>query len=131
MLNHGAMRSLQRGSDKLAHRTLASLVSHQKDKTFENQKTLPRLPIPSLEQTTARYLKSLLPLLSKEEHLNSQKLVEDFIRPGGVGETLQQRLKTLQSTEQVALYLLTTRIGLKTCGCRRPIWSGASLHCAV
>ena len=54
--------------------------------------SLPRLPVPTLEETAKRYLKSLHPLLSKSEFRQSTKFVQEFLKPGGQGETLQERL---------------------------------------
>ena len=54
--------------------------------------SLPRLPVPTLQETAQRYLKSLHPLLSRTEYEHSQKAVSEFIRPGGQGEELQKRL---------------------------------------
>jgi carnitine O-acetyltransferase len=54
--------------------------------------SLPRLPVPSLEETGRRYLKSVHPLVSQTEFENTKKAVEAFIRPGGEGEPLQKRL---------------------------------------
>ncbi|TLS28851.1 hypothetical protein PpBr36_01238 [Pyricularia pennisetigena] len=56
------------------------------------QDSLPRLPVPTLEETAARYLRSLKPLLSKEELASSTKAVQEFIKPGGVGAKLQEKL---------------------------------------
>lgn len=56
------------------------------------QDSLPKLPVPTLEETAARYLKSLHPLLSSTEYEASKKAVEDFIQPGGVGSKLQEKL---------------------------------------
>ncbi|KAI0483159.1 acyltransferase ChoActase/COT/CPT [Xylariaceae sp. FL0804] len=56
------------------------------------QDSLPRLPVPTLDETAARYLKSLHPLLSPDEFAESKKAVEDFVRPGGVGRKLQEKL---------------------------------------
>src|ERR1043165_3756991 len=61
-------------------------------KTFSNQHKLPKLPIPSLEESTTRYLNSLRPLLSSEKLANTERHVKDFIKPGGLGQILQQRL---------------------------------------
>lgn len=55
--------------------------------------SLPKLPIPGLEETGKRYLKSLHPLLNEQEFQHSKKAVEDFIKPGSIGETLQKRLE--------------------------------------
>lgn len=56
------------------------------------QDSLPRLPVPTLEETAARYVKSIHPLLSPDEFAASKKAVEQFIKPGGVGEKLQKKL---------------------------------------
>ena len=54
--------------------------------------SLPRLPVPSVEETSARYLKSLHPLLTKEEYVASEKAVAALNKPGGIGQKLQERL---------------------------------------
>ncbi|KAI1426838.1 acyltransferase ChoActase/COT/CPT [Xylaria sp. FL1777] len=56
------------------------------------QESLPRLPVPTLEETAARYVKSIHPLLSPVEFAASKKAVDEFIRPGGAGEKLQKKL---------------------------------------
>lgn len=56
------------------------------------QESLPRLPVPTLEETASRYLKTLHPLLSPTELEASKKAVEEFIKPGGVGPKLQEKL---------------------------------------
>lgn len=56
------------------------------------EKSLPRLPVPTLEETAARYLKTLHPLLSKAEFESSTKAVEEFIKSGGIGRKLQEKL---------------------------------------
>lgn len=55
--------------------------------------SLPRLPVPTLEETSKRYLKSVHPLLNPSEYANTKKAVEDFVRPGGIGQELQKRLQ--------------------------------------
>ena len=54
--------------------------------------SLPRLPVPSLEDTTRRYLKSLRALLTKEEYAASEKAVSELSKQGGLGTELQKRL---------------------------------------
>ena len=56
------------------------------------EESLPRLPVPSLEETSARYLKSIHPLLTKEEFARSEKAVAEFNKPGSLGSKLQDRL---------------------------------------
>ena len=54
--------------------------------------SLPRLPVPTLEETSARYLKSIHPLLNKDEYAASEKAVAAFQKEGSLGQTLQKRL---------------------------------------
>ena len=56
------------------------------------QESLPRLPVPTLEETASRYLKSLRPLLSSSELEASTKAVEEFVAPSGPGRKLQEKL---------------------------------------
>lgn len=55
--------------------------------------SLPRLPVPTLEETAKRYLKSVHPLLSSSEFEITEKAVRDFIKPGSIGQELQRRLQ--------------------------------------
>jgi carnitine O-acetyltransferase len=56
------------------------------------QESLPRLPVPTLEETAARYIKSVHPLLTSSEFESTKKAVAEFIQPGGIGEKLQEKL---------------------------------------
>lgn len=56
------------------------------------QDSLPRLPVPTLDETATRYLKSLRPLLSPTEFEQSKAAVADFIKSGGAGPKLQEKL---------------------------------------
>ena len=60
--------------------------------TFAHQSTLPRLPIPSLQDTLSKYLKTLSPLLSPKELSHSTTLIQEFGSPNGLGQVLQTRL---------------------------------------
>lgn len=59
--------------------------------SFSQQHSLPRLPIPTLEYTCSVYLKSLVPLQTKEEHEKTKAIVEDFLK-SNISKSLQQRL---------------------------------------
>ena len=63
-----------------------------KGKMLRFEESLPRLPIPSLEETTKRYLKSVHAVVSESEYERTKKAVEAFARPGRVGHTLHERL---------------------------------------
>ena len=48
-------------------------------KTFGQDPKLPRLPVPALEQTLAKYLDSVKPFLTKEELKVTEKNCNDFL----------------------------------------------------
>ena len=54
--------------------------------------SLPRLPVPTLEETAKRYLKSVHPLLTQDEYKKTEHAVQDLLKDGGMGQTLQKRL---------------------------------------
>lgn len=56
------------------------------------QESLPKLPVPTLEETASRYLKTLRPLLTEAEFEKSKAAVGDFVKPGGAGHKLQEKL---------------------------------------
>ncbi|KAL8286545.1 hypothetical protein RQP46_004562 [Phenoliferia psychrophenolica] len=81
------------------------------DRTLQHQKDLPRLPIPTLPLTFARYTKSLRPLLLhtalveghpadyvEKEIKKREDWADDFMKPGGLGRMLQERLKDVDRT---------------------------------
>lgn len=74
------------------HRRALHAPTDANPSTFSLQDQVPRFPIPSLEDTAKRYLKSLEPLLNDQEYKSSEKAVADFIGPQGLGPVLQQRL---------------------------------------
>ncbi|XP_048776623.1 carnitine O-acetyltransferase-like isoform X2 [Ostrea edulis] len=50
---------------------------------FSVQDSLPKLPVPPLEQTVQKYLRTVQPLLSDEEYANTLKIVKDFEKDPG------------------------------------------------
>ncbi|KAJ5172869.1 hypothetical protein N7492_005462 [Penicillium capsulatum] len=89
---------LARSTPAMAPRRKASSVPEgykedlSKGKMLRFEDSLPHLPVPALEETAARYLKSVHAVVSESEYQHTKKGVEDFVRPGGIGETLQKRL---------------------------------------
>jgi carnitine O-acetyltransferase len=59
--------------------------------TFAAQDKLPKLPIPELENTMKRYLETLAPLQSPQEHNDTKAATKDFLE--NEGKDLQERLK--------------------------------------
>ncbi|OQD61342.1 hypothetical protein PENPOL_c017G01392 [Penicillium polonicum] len=60
--------------------------------TFANQDSLPKLPIPDLEDTCRRYIDTLQGLQSPRDHEETKAAVRDFLKNDG--PLLQERLKT-------------------------------------
>lgn len=83
--------------------------------------SLPRLPVPSLEETGRRYLKSVHPLVSETEYENTKKAVEAFIRPGGEGEPLQKRLLERAADPKIKNWLAEWWNQAAYLGCRDPV----------
>ena len=55
--------------------------------------SLPRLPVPSLEETSQRYLRSVRALLDERQYARTKRAVDEFISPTGKGHELQRRLQ--------------------------------------
>lgn len=57
--------------------------------TYHFQKSLPRLPVPKLEDTCRRYLASIKPIISESEYERTTKLVAEFEKGEGQGVVLE------------------------------------------
>lgn len=86
---------------------LSGRPQNASQKTFAQQASLARLPVPDLRASLDRYLLSLRPILLDRASRNElpsgatvdselaqrQAWADDFCKPGGVGSLLQERLK--------------------------------------
>ncbi|WP_414619747.1 choline/carnitine O-acyltransferase [Calothrix sp. CCY 0018] len=61
--------------------------------TYQFQNSLPKLPLPTLEQTCKLYLQIVAPLLSEQEIDRTQAVVEEFQQESG--QKLQQQLEII------------------------------------
>ncbi|KAH8380078.1 hypothetical protein KR009_008835 [Drosophila setifemur] len=71
--------------------------------TLYFQRSLPRLPIPLLENTCQRFLLATQPLLSAEEQVATQKTVENFRQ--GIGMELHGQLKAHDGENKQTSYI--------------------------
>lgn len=69
----------------------------EKSLTFANQDSLPKLPIPDLEDTCRKHLEALSPLQTIREHQETKAAVKDFLKTDG--PILQEKLKTYASSK--------------------------------
>jgi carnitine O-acetyltransferase len=65
--------------------------------TFANQDSLPKLPIPDLEDTCRRHLEALMALQSPREHEESKAAVTEFLKTDG--PSLQEKLKNYATSK--------------------------------
>ena len=70
----------------------------------EHQKRLPRLPIPSLKETTEKLLKWSQALLTPEEYAVSETAVQEFLTDPAQGPTLQDLLVNYDHTTDYGTY---------------------------
>ncbi len=73
--------------------------------TFSLQSTLPRLPVPSLEETVGRFLEWTEPLLTEEQREKTARAAEEFLGPSGEGTLLQKALEEHASREDLPNWL--------------------------
>lgn len=85
---------------QIEHRTIQT-VSHifknmstatSAKKLFANTLNLPSLPVPTLNQTLEKYIKTVTPFLNELELSNTKKLLEEFNSENGIGKKLQKLL---------------------------------------
>ena len=79
--------------------------------TFERDITLPSLPVPSLQESIAKYLKSIQPFVDQDEFQRSENICADFLNQE-ISSKLQNEL--LQRAKVSSKYsqgkIKTTRI---------------------
>lgn len=69
------------------------------------QASLPRLPVPPLESTCAKYLETVQPLLTPEEYSKTTQAVASFLSSPLAAE-LQQRLKDRAAAPETTSWLI-------------------------
>jgi carnitine O-acetyltransferase len=69
------------------------------------QRELERLPVPTLSETCALYLRLVSPLLADEEFAATRTAVSEFAGAGGQGEVLQERLLRWSQSPDVKNWL--------------------------
>lgn len=75
--------------------------------TFAHEDTLPRVPLPSLEESCARFLQWCAPLLNADQRVATEAEVDAFLRPDGPGRTLHAALAEYDAQEGVHSWLDT------------------------
>lgn len=75
--------------------------------TFAHEDSLPRVPLPTLEESGARFLEWCAPLLTPEELAETEAEVTAFLSSGGSGRALHAALEKYDASEGVHSWLDT------------------------
>lgn len=73
--------------------------------TFAYEDTLPRVPLPSLEDTCARFLDWSAPLLTADQRAETEAAVADYLRPDGPARVLDAALRAYDAEPGVHSWL--------------------------
>src|ERR1700752_3001321 len=73
--------------------------------TFANEDRLPRVPLPTLEDSCARFLDWCTPLLSADECATTERAVAAFLAPTSPARTLQAALHAFDARPGVRSWL--------------------------
>lgn len=74
-------------------------------RTFDNEKRLPRVPLPTLEDSCRLFLEWCAPLLTDDELSNTEAAVTAFLQPGSPAHALQAALEDYDATPGVHSWL--------------------------
>ncbi|MFI6042842.1 choline/carnitine O-acyltransferase [Nocardia sp. NPDC051321] len=75
------------------------------DRTFAADDSLPRVPLPTLEDSCARFLRWCAPLLTADELATTEAAVDELLRADGPGRTLHAALAEYDATPGVGSWL--------------------------
>ncbi|MGQ0777312.1 MAG: choline/carnitine O-acyltransferase [Pseudonocardiales bacterium] len=75
--------------------------------TFGNEDRLPRVPLPTLEESCERFVAWCAPLLTIDELAATEAAVASFLRPNGPGRKLHAALEQYNASESVHSWLDT------------------------
>ncbi|MGQ4616116.1 choline/carnitine O-acyltransferase [Nocardia sp. R7R-8] len=75
------------------------------ERTFVADDHLPRVPLPTLEDSCGRFLQWCEPLLTADEIAATRAAVDDLLRPDGPGRTLHAALAEYDATPGVGSWL--------------------------
>jgi carnitine O-acetyltransferase len=76
-------------------------------RTFGNEDRLPRVPLPSLDDSCDRFISWCAPLLTADELAATEKTLKAFAAPDGPGRTLHAALARYDATDGVHSWLDT------------------------
>ncbi|KAJ2019529.1 Carnitine O-acetyltransferase mitochondrial [Coemansia sp. RSA 2337] len=102
-------------------------IGFEYGKLFAQQGQLPRLPVPSLQKTLAKYSESLEPLLPSDKLAYSKRVIHEF-GESAQGQELQRRLEARAQDPSCANWLEEWWNDLSYMGYRDPVIPYVSYH---
>ncbi|KAJ2821245.1 Carnitine O-acetyltransferase mitochondrial [Coemansia furcata] len=102
-------------------------IEYEYGKLFAQQGQLPRLPVPDLRKTLAKYGESLEPLLPSDKLASSKRAIQEFAE-SAQGQALQQRLEERAKDPGCANWLEEWWNDLSYMGYRDPVIPYVSYH---
>ena len=96
--------------------------------TFSLASTLPKLPVPNLSNTLAKYLESIRPVSSDESFLKTKQAAESFLN--GIGPELQTRLESYAASQSTS-WLETWWLKLAYHSWREPLIVNSNWYCFI
>lgn len=75
------------------------------NKTFANEERLPRVPLPTLEESGERFLEWCAPLLTPEQLQQTKNAVDEMLQPASTARTLHAALEEYKKTPGVHSWL--------------------------
>ncbi|KAJ1823494.1 Carnitine O-acetyltransferase mitochondrial [Coemansia sp. RSA 2671] len=102
-------------------------TEHEYGRLFAQQGQLPRLPVPDLRKTLAKYGESLEPLLPSDKLAHSKRVIQEFGESAQAQE-LQQRLEARAMDPNCANWLEEWWNDLSYMGYRDPVIPYVSYH---
>ncbi|MBE1530903.1 choline/carnitine O-acyltransferase [Actinomadura algeriensis] len=82
-------------------------MNEPSSRTFGNEDALPRVPLPTLDESRARFLRWCEPLLTADELARTEAALDEFVRPDGPGPRLHAALERYDAAEGVHSWLDT------------------------
>ena len=97
-------RSLKTSAPRKSDVPPGYVADMSKGPMLRYEASLPRLPVPTLSSTAAKYLETVRPHLTKEQFAKTQKVVEAFVE-SEQAKVLQERLQARAADPNVANWL--------------------------
>ncbi|ELU18773.1 hypothetical protein CAPTEDRAFT_218503 [Capitella teleta] len=76
----------------LAHAKQMASLDEEQFPQWDPTKPLAKLPVPDLHETMRKYLLCIKAVVPSDQYKVTEQLVEEFVKPGGQGEILQEKL---------------------------------------